>query len=77
MSVRIEVRKDGLIEIPQKVREQLSIATGDSILLDVQDGSIVLIPVAEDPLRALRGIGRGLWGNEDAQDYVDRMRDEW
>lgn len=28
-------------------------------------------------LLALRGVGRELWSDEDAQDYVDRLRDEW
>ncbi|MBX3070115.1 MAG: AbrB/MazE/SpoVT family DNA-binding domain-containing protein [Thermomicrobiales bacterium] len=76
MSVRVELNKDGLIEIPVAVRERLAIETGDSMLLDVKDGAIVLVPIDLNPVEALRGLGRGLWGDEDAQDYVDRIRDE-
>jgi hypothetical protein len=28
-------------------------------------------------LRDLRGIGKGLWEGVDAQEYVNRLRDEW
>jgi hypothetical protein len=31
----------------------------------------------EDPLLALRGSGRGLWGDEHADDYVRRLREGW
>ena len=30
-----------------------------------------------DPLRALRGLGRELWQNEPADDYVRRLREGW
>ncbi|MBM4307454.1 MAG: hypothetical protein FJ115_08080 [Deltaproteobacteria bacterium] len=26
--------------------------------------------------KSLYGLGKGLWGNEDAQEYVNRMREE-
>jgi hypothetical protein len=28
-------------------------------------------------LRDLRGLGKGLWEGIDAQEYVNRLRDEW
>ncbi len=32
---------------------------------------------ARDPLLALKGLGRDLWQNEDADDYVRRVREGW
>lgn len=32
---------------------------------------------ARDPLLALKGLGRDLWQNEDADDYVRRLREGW
>ena len=30
-----------------------------------------------DPILALRGMGKELWEDEDADAYVDRLRDGW
>lgn len=32
---------------------------------------------AEDPILALRGLGREIWRDEDADAYVRRLREEW
>ncbi len=32
---------------------------------------------AEDPILALRGLGKELWADEDADAYVDRLREGW
>ena len=32
---------------------------------------------ASDPILALRGMGREIWANEDADAYVDRLRQGW
>ncbi len=31
----------------------------------------------EDPILALRGLGKEIWANEDADDYVRRQRADW
>ena len=32
---------------------------------------------AGDPILALRGMGREIWADEDADAYVDRLRSGW
>ncbi len=32
---------------------------------------------SDDPILALRGMGKELWEDEDADAYVDRLRDGW
>lgn len=42
--------------------------------------SLEFTPQAAQPvrhLRELRGLGKELWQDIDAQDYVNRLRDEW
>ena len=34
-------------------------------------------PPKKRSLRELRGLGKEIWTGIDAQDYVDRQRDEW
>ena len=40
---------------------------------DVVDGSAS----RPDPLLALRGLGKKIWGGEDPDDYVRRLREGW
>ncbi len=46
------------------------------------DVVLVIVPVAAPPphqvhWRDLYGVGKELWQDEDAQEYVDRLRKEW
>ena len=45
------------------------------------DVVLVVSPAAEAPATAhwrdLRGLGSEIWEGEDAQEYVNRLRDEW
>lgn len=45
-----------------------------------REGSTSLVMeegLREHGLMRLRGLGREIWEDEDAQAYVDRLRDEW
>ncbi|WP_338599064.1 AbrB/MazE/SpoVT family DNA-binding domain-containing protein [Sulfolobus tengchongensis] len=42
MTIRVEVGKKGYIIIPKKIRELLSINEGDTLILRVDDGKIIL-----------------------------------
>ena len=77
MARRVKVSSKHQIAVPAAVRHQLAIEAGDHLLVDVQDGVIVLIPESTDPIEALKGLGREIWEGVDAQDYVNRERDEW
>jgi hypothetical protein len=63
--------------MPAEILRELSIEVGDSLELNIQDGAIVLVPHVSDPIQELRGLGREIWGDEDAQEYVSRQREEW
>ena len=34
-------------------------------------------PTPADPILALRGVGRALWADEEADAYVSRLREGW
>ena len=77
MTTRVKVSSKHQIAVPAAVRRELSIEAGDYLLVDVEDGAIILIPKPSDPIEELRGLGREVWNGVDAQDYVDRERDAW
>lgn len=31
----------------------------------------------DDPILALRGVGKEIWANEEADAYVERLRQDW
>ena len=42
----VPLRERGVLTIPQAIREQLHLEAGDSLLIEVEDGRIVLTPSA-------------------------------
>jgi hypothetical protein len=45
------------------------------LLIDTLDTEPATVPVRS--LRELRGLGKEIWTDVDAQEYVDQLRDEW
>ena len=43
------LRDKGVVTIPQAIREQLDLATGDELLITVEDGRIILAPATLVP----------------------------
>ena len=43
------LRDKGVVTIPQAIREQLDLSTGDELLITVEDGRIVLAPATLIP----------------------------
>jgi AbrB family looped-hinge helix DNA binding protein len=77
MTTQVKVSSKHQIAVPASVRRQLSIKAGDYLLVEVEDGAMILVPKPVDALAELRGLGREIWEGIDAQDYVNRERDEW
>ena len=77
MTNRVKVSSKHQIAVPAAVRRRLTIDAGDHLLMEVQDGVIVLIPEPADPIAELKGLGREIWEDVDAQDYVNQERDGW
>lgn len=74
-SVKVSNRHQ--ISLPSIARKQLNIQAGDRLLVDIQDGLIVLLPQPEDYVKHLAGLHQEIWQGVDTQAYLDRERDEW
>lgn len=65
------------IAVPQIARKKLNIKKGDRLLVDVQDGVIVLIPQPGRYADHLQSLHREIWDGTDVQRYLDGERDAW
>ena len=73
----VKVSKKFQIAVPASVREQLNIQSGDRLLVDIQDGMIILLPQPENFTKSLAGLHKEIWEGIDPQQYVNEEREEW
>jgi hypothetical protein len=57
--------------------QQLNIEAGDRLLVDVQDGVLVLVPQPEDYAKHLAGLHKEVWAGVDSNDYLRQERVAW
>lgn len=62
------------VVIPKNERKRLRLKPGAKVEVQAENDRIVIYPAAA---KSWRGIGKELAGNEDALDYVKRLREEW
>ena len=65
------------IAVPQIVRQKLNIKKGDHLLVDVQDGVIVLIPEPKRYTTYLQGLHSEIWKDVHIQQYINDERGAW
>jgi AbrB family looped-hinge helix DNA binding protein len=63
------------IAVPQQARKRLKIKSGDRLIVDVQDGMIVLLPEPENYTQLLAGLHREIW--EKSGEYIIGERNAW
>ena len=76
-NVTVKVSNRYQISLPSAARQQLNIQAGDRLLVDIQEGMIVLIPQPEDYVESLAGLHQEIWQNIDTTAYLDQEREAW
>ena len=77
LSTSVKVSKRYQIAVPAAAREQLNIHSGDRLLVDIQDGMLILLPEPENYTDHLAGLHREIWEGVDTDDYINEARTEW
>lgn len=65
------------IAVPRIARERLQIEKGDRLLVDVQDGLLVLLPCPQDYADRLAGLHHEIWSGVDTDAYLHDEREAW
>ena len=74
---RVKVSSDYQIQVPVDAREKLHIESGDVLLVEVREGSILLIPEERSYTQRFRGFHREIWEGIDPREYVRQERECW
>lgn len=76
-SLSVKVSNRYQISLPSLARKQLDIQAGDRLLVDIQDGMIVLVPQPENYTDYLDGLHRDIWQDVNTETYLDAERAAW
>jgi len=75
--VSVKVSSRYQIAVPRIAREKLDIQSGDRLLVDVQDGVLILIPQPQDYVAHLAGLHKEVWAGVDTTAYLEEEREAW
>jgi AbrB family looped-hinge helix DNA binding protein len=75
--VSVKVSSRYQIAVPRIARNRLNIQSGDRLLVDVQDGLLILLPQPQDYVAHLAGLHREVWAGLDTTAYLQEERDAW
>ena len=75
--VSVKVSSRYHISVPSVARKRLNIQSGDRLLVDVQDGLLILLPQPENYTTHMAGLHREVWQGLDTTAYLQEERDAW
>jgi AbrB family looped-hinge helix DNA binding protein len=76
-NVSVKVSNRYQISLPSVARKRLNIQAGDRLLVDIQDGLLILIPQPNNYAKYLAGLHKDIWQNVDTTEYLEKERAEW
>jgi len=76
-TITVKVSHRYQISLPSVARQHLNIQAGDRLLVDIQEGMILLIPQPQDYVEHLAGLHQDIWQNLDTTTYLDQEREAW
>lgn len=77
MTISVKVNGNYKITVPKIAREKLNIKQGDRLLVDVQNGVMILIPQPKRHTEYFQGLHSEIWKGFDIQKYLNEERHSW
>jgi AbrB family looped-hinge helix DNA binding protein len=65
------------IAVPREARAKLNIKRGDRLIVDIQDGVLILTPEPSNYAQRLAGLHREVWAGIDSTRYIESERSAW
>ena len=77
MKTMITVSSKYQIVIPREAREKLDLKAGDKLIIKANDEKIVIYPQPKNYAKYALGLGKEIWQDIDATEYVRKERETW
>jgi bifunctional DNA-binding transcriptional regulator/antitoxin component of YhaV-PrlF toxin-antitoxin module len=79
MSLVSRIDDDSYTKIPEEIIRQAGLKPGDDIIwfYDEKTKQIILMEKPQSFSKALRGLGKELWGKTDIDKYIEEERNSW
>ena len=75
--ITVKVSPRNQISLPSRARQELNIQPGDRLLVDIQDGMIILMPQPDDYVNHMAGLYQEIWQGIDTTKYLNEEREAW
>lgn len=76
-TLSVKISKRNQIAVPAAARNQLKLVGGDRLIVDIQDGMILLIPEPANYTAYLAGLHHEIWERTETDHTLDQERQEW
>ena len=77
MQVTVKLGNRSQLIIPKKFREKIGIGPGKEVLLEILGNTIMMKPRPENYTQYMCGLGKDVWDDIEATEYVKREREAW
>ena len=77
MKTMITISSKYQIVIPREAREKLNLKTGDKLIIKADDEKIIIYPQPKSYTKYALGLGKEIWQDIDAAEYVKKERQTW
>ncbi len=77
MMAMVKLSSKHQVVIPKKVRKELGLHAGDQLVVEVEGEKVVLHPRPKNYTNYMLGLGRKVWHEIDATEYVRKERESW
>ncbi len=77
MMAMVKLSSKHQVVIPKKVRKKLGLHAGDQLVVEVEGEKVVLHPRPKNYTNYMLGLGRKVWHEIDATEYVRKERESW
>jgi AbrB family looped-hinge helix DNA binding protein len=73
----IKVSSKYQIVIPRDIREKLNLKAGDQLIIKTNNEKIIIYPQPKSYTEYALGLGKEIWQDLDATEYVQKERKTW
>ena len=73
----VKLNSKNQIALPRTMLQKLNIKAGDSLLLDILDGVMLLMPQPESYADHLQGLYPEIWKDLDTKKYLEKEKLSW